>query len=141
MVTKLSRADRAATIGGGNDMRPILVIEDDPQISRLVCAELRDAGFQSESCASAKGGLQRFERGPVKLVILDLTLPDMDGLKVCEQIRSVDRLIPIMMLTARAAKIDVVRGLEFGADDYVTKPFDSLELIARVRALLLAADS
>jgi len=143
MVTKLSRHSRShepslgvETARKNSGLDPLLVIEDDAKIAGLISVELRDAGFKTEWAANAQSGLQRFERGAVQLIILDLTLPDLDGLQVCEKIRSTDRLIPIMMLTARAAKSDVVRGLELGADDYMTKPFDSMELIARVRALL-----
>jgi DNA-binding response OmpR family regulator len=143
MITKLSRNNRItdgvsrdAGATGRQTHRPILMIEDDAHITQLVATELRDAGFEIECFADAKGGLQRFNTGEVQLVILDLTLPDLDGLRVCEHMRRADRFVPILMLTARASKNDIVRGLELGADDYMTKPFDSLELIARVRALL-----
>jgi DNA-binding response OmpR family regulator len=117
----------------------VLLIEDDVQIAQLVTVELRDIGCGVDWSSDAASGLKRLAAGPLSLVILDLNLPDLDGLQVCEQMRAGDRITPILMLTARATKQDVVRGLELGADDYLTKPFDTLELIARVRALLRRA--
>ena len=114
-------------------------MEDDLHIAQLVVAELRDTGSNVEWSSNALSGLDRFARGQINLIILDLNLPDLDGLQVCERIRSIDRVTPILMLTARATRQDVVRGLELGADDYLTKPFDTIELLARVRALLRRA--
>jgi DNA-binding response OmpR family regulator len=119
---------------------PVLLIEDDVHIAQLITFELRDVGCGVDWLSDAASGLKRLAEGPVSLVILDLNLPDLDGLQVCEQMRARDRITPILMLTARATRQDVVRGLEMGADDYLTKPFDTLELIARVRALLRRAD-
>jgi two-component system OmpR family response regulator len=120
-------------------MDQIVFVEDDVHIAALVAAELRDIGSKVDWCSNAASGIQRFAVGPISLIILDLNLPDGDGLQVCETIRATDRLTPILMLTARATKQDVIRGLELGADDYLAKPFDTLELIARVRALLRRA--
>lgn len=114
----------------------ILLIEDDPQIARLVATRLREAGFEVEWVADGRAGLARFEARGFDLLILDLMLPGMDGLELCRRIRAADHLTPILMLTARADKRDVVIGLEVGADDYVTKPFHGVELLARVQALL-----
>jgi two-component system, OmpR family, response regulator len=114
----------------------ILLIEDDVQIGQLVMAEIADAGWTVDWALDGSAGLEKFELGTVKLVVLDLNLPDMDGLKVCEQIRAGDHITPILILSARATREDVVRGLELGADDYLTKPFDAVELIARMRALI-----
>ena len=116
-----------------------MLVEDDVHIAQLLVAELRDTGWCVESSPNAAAGLARFGCGDIHLLILDLNLPDLDGLQVCERIRSTDRVTPILMLTARASRDDVVRGLELGADDYLTKPFDTLELVARIRALLRRA--
>ncbi|MEP7246148.1 MAG: response regulator transcription factor [Gammaproteobacteria bacterium] len=113
----------------------ILIIEDDAQIAKLVAAELRDADFAVEWAADGEQGLEKLRANPADLVVLDLNLPGIDGLEVCKRIRESSRIIPILMLTARAAKEDVVRGLELGADEYLTKPFSPLELVARIRAL------
>jgi len=114
----------------------ILLIEDDSQIARLVSTQLRETGFEVEWVADGRAGLDRFGARAFDLLILDLMLPGMDGLDVCRRIRADRRLTPILMLTARADKRDVVLGLEVGADDYLTKPFHGAELIARVQALL-----
>ena len=138
MITKPSRTDIA---GAGRDTsaatprRRILIIEDDSQIAQLVSAELRDAFCAVDWAADGERGLEKFKAGGVDLVVLDLNLPGIDGLEVCQRIRSTDRIIPILMLTARTTKQDIVRGLELGADEYLTKPFSTLELVARIRAL------
>jgi two-component system, OmpR family, response regulator len=117
----------------------ILLIEDDVQIAQLVKAELSDVGFEVHGAATGTSGMQSYEAARPDLIILDLSLPDVDGLMVCQRIRAVDQVTPILMLTARATKHEVVRGLEWGADEYLTKPFDTLELIARTRALFRRA--
>jgi DNA-binding response OmpR family regulator len=99
---------------------PVLLIEDDVHIAQLITFELRDVGCGVDWLSDAASGLKRLAKGPVSLVILDLNLPDLDGLQVCEQMRARDRITPILMLTARATKQDVIRGLEMGADDYLT---------------------
>ncbi|MGA7966846.1 MAG: response regulator transcription factor [Gammaproteobacteria bacterium] len=114
----------------------ILLIEDDPQIARLVATQLREAGHEVEWVADGRAGLERFQAGAFYLLILDLMLPGIDGLDVCRRIRAYNHQTPILMLTARADKHDVVLGLEVGADDYLTKPFHEAELDARVQALL-----
>jgi DNA-binding response OmpR family regulator len=124
----------------GGPTHSILLIEDDIHIAQLVVAELGDTGAAVDWSSDAASGLKRFAAGPLSLLILDLNLPDLDGLQICAHIRAADRITPILILTARATKQDVIRGLELGADDYLTKPFDTLELIARVRALLRRAN-
>lgn len=119
----------------------LLLIEDDARIARLITTELTDAQFELEWAASGQLGLDAFGSRAPSLLILDLNLPDIDGLDLCSKIRLHNRLTPILMLTARASRGDVVRGLELGADDYMSKPFDSLELIARIRALLRRVDA
>jgi two-component system response regulator MtrA len=116
----------------------ILLVEDDPSIREVTAIGLGAAGFEVATAADGVEGLERFRTDPVDLVLLDVMLPRMDGYEVCRQIRKTST-VPVVMLTARADTMDVVVGLEAGADDYVRKPFDLPELIARVRAALRRA--
>lgn len=112
----------------------VLVVEDDAAISRVLRLELEHEGYEVETAADGLAGLERALKEP-DLVILDLMLPKMDGLEVCRRVRAKSR-VPIIMLTARDRVPDRVTGLDVGADDYVTKPFSTEELLARVRARL-----
>ena len=114
----------------------VLIIEDDREIADVVAMNLRDVGLDAERATSGAAGLEKALQGGHALIILDLMLPQMDGLAVCTRIREKDRRTPILMLTAKSDEIDRVVGLEIGADDYVTKPFSVRELVARVKALL-----
>jgi DNA-binding response OmpR family regulator len=116
----------------------ILVVEDDIDIAALIAHSLEKAGHRVERVTSGTEVLPRLRRAPPDLVILDLMLPGVDGLVVCQAMRADPALagIPIIMLTARGEESDRISGLELGADDYVTKPFSPKELSARVTALL-----
>ena len=114
----------------------ILVIEDDPDINKLVSMNLRDMAYEVESCDVGSRGLKMAMNGHFDLIVLDVMLPEMDGLEICRRLRSADNFIPILMLTARDSEADRVVGLEMGADDYLTKPFSVRELQARVKAML-----
>ena len=113
----------------------ILVVDDEESILELVEYHLRRAGFDVMLATTGSDGYRLATDPSLDLVILDLMLPDMDGFEVCRRIRR-DSDVPVIMLTARADDVDKVVGLELGADDYITKPFNPRELVARVRALL-----
>ncbi len=113
----------------------ILLVEDDPSIREVTALGLRAAGFTVSVAVDGQDGLERWRADRPDLVLLDVMLPRMDGFEVCRAIRR-EATTPVVMLTARADTIDVVVGLESGADDYVRKPFDMPELVARVRAAL-----
>lgn len=115
--------------------RRVLFVEDDPEIGNVVREELEDLDCEVLWHRDGEEGWERFRETEVDLVILDLRLPSLGGLEICEKIRDVDPYVPIVMLTAKAEKRDVVHGLELGADDYITKPFSNSELIARIQAL------
>jgi two-component system response regulator MtrA len=113
----------------------ILLVEDDPSIREVTAIGLRAAGFEVDTAADGAAGLERWRQAQPDLVLLDVMLPRLDGLEVCREIRRAST-VPIVMLTARGDTIDVVVGLEAGADDYVTKPFEMPVLVARIRAAL-----
>ena len=116
----------------------ILLVEDDPSIREITTLGLRDAGFTVDTAADGEEALVRFRHDRPDLVVLDVMLPKRDGLEVCRTIRG-ESSVPVVMLTARSDAIDVVVGLESGADDYVTKPFEMPILVARIRAALRRA--
>ena len=117
-------------------MRRLLVVEDDPTIAEPLARALRRDGYDVDVRADGASALARANRGDVDMVLLDLGLPDVDGMDVCRRLRAESPGLPILMLTARADELDTVIGLDAGADDYVTKPFRLAELLARVRAVI-----
>jgi phosphate regulon transcriptional regulator PhoB len=120
------------------DKAHILVIDDEQDLRELVSYNVKKEGFRVTAAADGEEGLEKLRKGSFDLVILDLMLPGLQGVEVCRMIRGNPKTedIPVIMLTARADLGDKVRGLDTGADDYLTKPFSPRELIARVRALL-----
>jgi DNA-binding response OmpR family regulator len=117
----------------------VLVVEDEPNIADLVDLYLSREGYRVVKKANGEDGLAAVRDQRPRLVVLDVGLPDIDGLEVCRRIRATSAL-PIIFLTARADEIDRVLGLELGADDYLTKPFSPAELVARVKAVLRRTD-
>jgi two-component system KDP operon response regulator KdpE len=117
----------------------ILVIDDDMSIRRLLRSSLRERGYRVSVAASGEEGLDLAASDPAAVVILDLSLPDMDGVEVCRQLRSWND-VPILVLSARDRDMDKVQALDLGADDYLTKPFSTHELLARIRVALRHTD-
>jgi two-component system response regulator RegX3 len=116
-------------------MPKILVVEDEETLAEAISFLLSKEGFDVEIAATGTDAVEKFEKNGSDLILLDLMLPGMSGTEVCRQIRT-KSAVPIIMLTAKDSEIDKVVGLELGADDYVTKPYSSRELIARIRAVL-----
>jgi two-component system response regulator MtrA len=117
----------------------VLVVDDDTALAEMLGIVLRGEGFDPVFCADGASALEAFRASRPDLVLLDLMLPGRDGIEVCRQIRS-ESGVPIVMLTAKSDTVDIVLGLESGADDYVVKPFKPKELVARVRARLRRTD-
>ncbi len=117
--------------------RKILIIEDESDVADLLTLNLRKAGFRTSTAADGAIGLQKARDDRPDFIILDLMLPKMSGLEICKILKSDNATshTPILMLTARAEEIDRIVGLEFGADDYVTKPFSPREIVLRIRAI------
>ena len=114
----------------------ILVIEDDASIRELVTWNLSEEGFECVCAADGREGLEEARREPPDLILLDIMLPGMDGFEVLKSLRMDGVTTPVIMLTAKSEETDKVIGLEFGADDYITKPFGVRELKARIKAVL-----
>lgn len=117
-------------------MKKVLVLEDEANIRSFVVINLRRAGYEAIEAGTGEEALEQLKRNPdIKVALLDIMLPDMDGFEVCRRIRATDNQLGIIMLTARTQEMDKVTGLMTGADDYVTKPFSPAELTARIDAL------
>jgi two-component system phosphate regulon response regulator PhoB/two-component system alkaline phosphatase synthesis response regulator PhoP len=118
--------------------KTIALVEDEPDIVELIEIHLNKGGFQVKSFTSGRSFLEYLKKNTPDVVILDLMLPDIDGLEICKQVRALNSTaeVAIIMLTAKSEEVDKILGLELGADDYVTKPFSPKELVARVKAVL-----
>ncbi|MEY2844981.1 MAG: hypothetical protein RL076_527 [Chloroflexota bacterium] len=114
----------------------IMVVDDEPGLRRLLNLLFSNAGYRVVEANSGPDCLKQLETTAVDLIVLDIMMPEMDGREVCQQIRNAKNMVPVLMLTARTQSRDIVMGLDCGADDYMLKPFDMDELLARVRALL-----
>jgi DNA-binding response OmpR family regulator len=119
-------------------LRQVLVVDDDADICLLLEELLRGAGYGVEAAQDGRAALRVFHENPVDLVILDLSMPELDGFETLERLRDLSD-VPVILLTARSSEIDKVRGFRAGADDYVVKPFGRQELLARIEALLRRA--
>ncbi|KMJ58001.1 transcriptional regulator [Bacillus sp. LL01] len=114
----------------------VLIVEDDPNISELISLYIEKEGFQVACAGDGEMGLAMYYDSDPDFIILDIMLPEMDGWEVCKEVRKDNPAIPIIMLTGKGESYDRIRGLDIGADDYIVKPFDPNELIARVKAVL-----
>jgi DNA-binding response OmpR family regulator len=117
-------------------MSRILIVEDNKDLAFGLCSNLEIEGYDVATAATGKEGIQKARAYRPDLVILDLMLPEMDGFEVLQALRADSIETPVLILTARGEEVDKVRGLRLGADDYVTKPFGLMELLARVEAIL-----
>ncbi len=121
--------------------RRVLVIEDQQDIAKLIKLHVTDLSCDVQLAFDGSSGLAEAEAKPYDLIILDLMLPGMDGLEICRRLRGKSDHVPILIVTAKATELDRVLGLELGADDYLTKPFSILELVARIKALFRRVDA
>ncbi|MBF0277671.1 MAG: response regulator transcription factor [SAR324 cluster bacterium] len=121
--------------------KTVLIIEDSKEIADLVSLHLQDLGFQTTWISDGNKGFQTALSAPFDLIILDLMLPGMEGVEICRRLRTEKIKTPILMLTAKSEELDIVLGLELGADDYMIKPFRIRELIARVKAIFRRIES
>lgn len=117
-------------------MRKILIIEDEPNIRELVSYNLKAGGFLALEAEDGISGMEMAESQKPDLILLDIMLPGKDGYEICKELRSAGNKTPIIMMTAKTDEVDKVLGLEFGADDYISKPFGVRELMARIKAVL-----
>jgi two-component system OmpR family response regulator len=116
----------------------ILVVDDDPHLREVVCFALSQAGFHVEQASNGRAGLEQVRRSVPALIVLDIMMPEMDGLEMCREVRRALE-VPIVFLSSRDDEVDRILGLELGGDDYITKPFSPRELVARIKAVLRRA--
>ena len=121
-------------------MKKVLIVEDDPNISQLIQIHLKDLGYEIKVKNNGREGFESANANSFDLIILDIMLPEMDGIAICQRLRALDNFTPILMITAKSEEIDKVIGLESGADDYITKPFKIREFLARVKAIMRRQD-
>jgi DNA-binding response OmpR family regulator len=121
--------------------RKVLVVEDQQELAELVQLHLKDLHCEVSLAFDGPAGMAQLRAKDFDLVILDLMLPGMDGLEICRRLRASPRYVPVLMLTAKSSELDRVLGLELGADDYLTKPFSIMELVARVKAIFRRGDA
>ncbi|KMY53443.1 regulator [Bacillus sp. FJAT-27231] len=119
----------------------ILIVEDEVSIRKFIALNLQRANFSTTEAPNGKEALSIIDKERIGLVILDLNLPDIDGLEVCEKLRAAHPHLPVIILSARGQDMDRITGLELGADDYIVKPFNPLELVARIRSVLRRTES
>lgn len=119
-----------------NNRNQVLIVEDDDHIRRFVAINLDRSGFDVREAARGSEAIDSLASNRPDVVVLDLMLPDMDGFEICSKLRAIDPDIVIIILTARGQHLDKIKGLELGADDYIVKPFNPLELVARIRTVL-----
>jgi DNA-binding response OmpR family regulator len=117
-------------------MATLAIVDDDPELLEVLALEFRGAGYVVHSAANGRAGFDLVQREQPDLVIVDVNMPVLDGFSLCRRLRDLGSLVPIVLLTARDSELDEALGLELGADDYVTKPFSTRVLLARVAALL-----
>jgi DNA-binding response OmpR family regulator len=120
----------------GGTLATLAIVDDDPELLEVLTLEFREAGYVVHSAANGKAGFDLVRQTQPDLVILDVNMPVLDGFSLCRRLRDLGSLVPIVLLTARDSELDEALGLELGADDYVTKPFSTRVLLARVAALL-----
>lgn len=121
-------------------MYNVLIVEDDPDIYNLISIHLKDLECNNKVATNGRAGFDLAMENAYDLIILDIMLPELNGISVCQKLRALDNFTPVLMLTAKSEEIDKVLGLESGADDYITKPFGIREFIARVKSILRRQD-
>lgn len=130
----------ATTVGTEVPRRKILLVEDTAELAELLVCHLKTVAGEVRVCDNGRMALAALQREAFDLAVLDIGLPGMNGLEICRAIRTAEIATPVLILSARASELDRIVGLEFGADDYVTKPFSVLELLARVKAIFRRAE-
>ncbi len=120
--------------------KPILLVDDDPHVSEVLSLYLEKEGYQVVCADNGRAALEKVKQVSPCLMVLDVMMPEIDGIEVCQKVRA-ERTLPIIMLTAKSEDVDKILGLELGADDYITKPFNPREVVARIKAVLRRANN